>query len=184
MSPLTLSHAVQAGKSSLLQVLAARLSSSYATSGSVTLNGRPLGPSTAALVAFIEQEDGHHLPALTVRETLCYAARLRLRNKSAAECDSRADEVLRQLGLKLCADNVVGGPLLKGISGGEKRRLSLGVSLLDDPELLYCDEPTSGLDAALARDVMETLQEIARSGRTVVVTCHQPRSDIFEAGSL
>jgi ABC-type multidrug transport system ATPase subunit len=74
------------------------------------MNGQPFDSSSmASLVAFVEQEDAHHLPALTVRETLSYAARLRLRGKSAAECEARAEEVLRMLGLKTCADNLVGG---------------------------------------------------------------------------
>ncbi|GAA6018066.1 hypothetical protein JCM10207_006069 [Rhodosporidiobolus poonsookiae] len=172
-----------AGKSSLLQILAGRLSagafSDFSSTGAITLNGSLFDSSLASLVAFVQQEDDHHLPALTVRETLRYAARLRLKDRSSSECDSRAEEVLRMLGLKACADNMVGGELVKGISGGEKRRLSLAVELLSDPAVLYADEPLSGLDAFTAQNVMQTLRDLATAGRTVVVSVHQPRSDIW-----
>lgn len=175
---------MQAGKSSLLQILSSRLSggliSDFSTTGSVLLNEQPLGPSTAALVSFVQQEDDHHLPALTVRETLRFAAKLRLRGKTSAQCDARAEEVLKMLGLGPCANNIVGGELLKGISGGERRRLSLAVEMLADPAVLLADEPLSGLDAFTARAVMETLKNLAIAGRTVVVSVHQPRGDIWE----
>nr|GAT46076.1 ABC transporter protein [Mycena chlorophos] len=94
---------------------------------------------------------------------------------------ARAEEVLLMLGLKDCADVLVGGELLKGISGGEKRRLSLAVQMISDPSILVVDEPTSGLDSFIANNVMECLKDIAKSGRTVIVSIHQPRSDIFHA---
>ena len=83
------------------------------------------------------------------------------------------------LGLKSCADNLVGNDLIKGISGGEKRRLSLAIELLSDPAVLILDEPLSGLDAFTARNVMGALSDIAASGRTVIVSVHSPRSDIW-----
>ncbi|CEQ39426.1 SPOSA6832_00937 [Sporobolomyces salmonicolor] len=219
-------HSTQAGKSSLLQILAGRLSSGtmsdFCSSGSILLNGQEFGPSLASLVAFVEQvrprclqrpalvqvvladrdpriqEDAHHLPALTVRETLRYAARLRLKGSTIAQCDARAEEVLRMLGLKACADNMVGGELMKGISGGEKRRLSLAAQMISDPPVLLADEPLSGtpswsprpllylipfplagLDAFTAQNVMQTLKDLASSGRTLIVSVHQPRSDIW-----
>ncbi|KII94351.1 hypothetical protein PLICRDRAFT_132994 [Plicaturopsis crispa FD-325 SS-3] len=172
-----------AGKSSLLQLLAGRLNSGvlsdFKEKGAILLNGRKFGSSMASLVAFVAQEDAHHLPALTVRETLRYAAALRLRGLTKAQRDARAEEVLRMLGLKPCADNLVGGELIKGISGGEKRRLSLAVELISDPPILYADEPLSGLDAFTAHNVMLTLKSIAASGRTVVVSVHQPSTDIW-----
>lgn len=137
-----------AGKSSLLQLLANRLSvgatSNFSTTGTIKLNGKVFDSSMASLVAFVEQEDNYFLPALTVRETIKYAARLRIHNQTEAETDSRSEELIKSLGLKLCADNLVGGTLVKGISGGEKRRLSLAIQLLSDPSVLLADEPLSG----------------------------------------
>ncbi|BGP19345.1 ATP-binding cassette transporter snq2 [Rhodosporidiobolus nylandii] len=171
-----------AGKSTLLQALAGRLDSlaGFSSTGGVTLNGHKLDSTTAALIGYVEQEDNHHLPALTVRETLRYAARLRLKGCSSGACDGRAEEVLRQVGLKACADNMVGGELLKGISGGEKRRLSLAIELLSDPPILLADEPTSGLDSFTALSVMELLRDLASAGRTVILSVHQPRSAIWD----
>jgi len=148
--------------------------------GSILFNGQPHSRANRDLVSFVEQEDEYHLPALTVRETLRYAAILRLpRTMSRRSKLARAEQVIKMLGLEDCADNLVGGPVLKGISGGEKRRLSLAVEMLNDPAILIVDEVTSGLDSATANNVMQGLKSIAQSGRTVILTLHQPRSDIY-----
>jgi ATP-binding cassette subfamily G (WHITE) protein 1 len=70
--------------------------------------------------------------------------------------------------------------LVKGISGGERKRTSIGVELITDPSLIFLDEPTTGLDSFTATSVMETLKDLAKSGRTIVQTIHQPNSDIYE----
>ncbi|CAG7851806.1 ABC transporter G family member 6 Short=ABC transporter ABCG.6; Short=AtABCG6; AltName: Full=White-brown complex homolog protein 6; Short=AtWBC6 [Serendipita indica DSM 11827] len=181
-----------AGKSSMLQLLAARSMKAgpfarFDREGSILFNGKTLSRNDSDIVSFVQQEDDYHLPALTVRETLRYAAILRLpRTMSRRSKLARAEQVITMLGLEDCADNLVGGPLLKGISGGEKRRLSLAVEMLNDPAVLIVDEVTSGLDAATANNVMLGLKSIADSGRTVIceprhfsLTLHQPRSDIY-----
>ncbi|KAF7367371.1 ABC transporter protein [Mycena sanguinolenta] len=176
-----------AGKSTLLQLLAHRKLNAgpgahFEMSGDLLFNGMPATEDVRNSVAFVEQEDDYHLSALTVRETLRYAAILRLPPKMSRKRKiARAEEVLSMLGLRDCADIYVGGELLKGISGGEKRRLSLAVQMISDPSVLVVDEPTSGLDSFIANNVMECLKEIARSGRTVIVSIHQPRSDIFHS---
>ncbi|GAB1520353.1 hypothetical protein RhiTH_003427 [Rhizoctonia solani] len=183
-----------AGKSTLLQLLASRkmnagVGSRFESQGEILFNARPVNKNMRDQVAFVEQEDDYHLPALTasffsivlhVRETLRYAAILRLpKGMSRKSKIARAEEVMKMLGLDLCADNLVGGELLKGISGGEKRRLSLAVQMINDPAILIVDEPTSGLDALTANNVMTALNDIARSGRTIILSIHQPRSDIY-----
>ncbi|KAF8213711.1 P-loop containing nucleoside triphosphate hydrolase protein [Mycena galopus ATCC 62051] len=176
-----------AGKSTILQLLAHRKLNAgpgahFEMTGDLLFNGMPATEDVRNSVAFVEQEDDYHLSALTVRETLRYAAILRLPPKMSKKRKiARAEEVLHMLGLKDCADIYVGGELLKGISGGEKRRLSLAVQMISDPSVLVVDEPTSGLDSFIANNVMECLKEIARSGRTVIVSIHQPRSDIFHS---
>jgi ABC-type multidrug transport system ATPase subunit len=161
--------------------LNAGLLSSFVPSGKITLNGVPVSAKTRHVCAFVEQDDDYHMPALTVRETLRYAAIIKLPpSVSRKRKLARAEEVLKMLGLRDCADGIVGGELLKGISGGEKRRLSLACEMINDPAVLIVDEPTSGLDANTARNVMEALRDIARSGRTVIASLHQPRSDIYE----
>jgi len=174
-----------AGKSTLLQLLANRqLSTSplshFSHTGQILHAGHPANRVTQSNIAFVEQEDDWHLPSLTVRETLRYAAILRLPEKmSRRQKVARAETVLMMLGLKDCADLPVGGALLKGISGGEKRRLSLAVQMINDPAVLLVDEPTSGLDSSIALSVMQVLRDIAATGRTVIATIHQPRSDIW-----
>lgn len=172
-----------AGKSSLLEVisgqLATGLSSRFKVTGDVLFNGEPMSEATKGLVAFVQQSDNYLLPALTIRETLHYAADLHLRGMPRKDKLRRAEEVLRMMGLRPVADNIVGGENVKGISGGEKRRLSLAIQLISDPSVLICDEPTSGLDAFIALSIMDTLRQIAASGRTVIVTIHQPRSEIW-----
>lgn len=84
------------------------------------------------------------------------------------------------MGLKDCADNLIGSDLIKGVSGGEKRRVSIAVQVLTDPRVLLLDEPTSGLDAFTASSIMEVLQGLANEGRTLILTIHQARSDLFK----
>jgi ABC-type multidrug transport system ATPase subunit len=121
------------GQSTLLQLLAGRKlpagpMAGFYRSGDLLFAGRPADATSRSNVAFVEQEDDWHLPSLTVRETLRYAAILRLPDKMPRRQKiARAETVLLMLGLKDCADLPVGGQLLKGISGGEKRRLSLAV---------------------------------------------------------
>ncbi|EIN07170.1 P-loop containing nucleoside triphosphate hydrolase protein [Punctularia strigosozonata HHB-11173 SS5] len=174
------------GKSTLLRMISGRPMksgplSTFVPGGTITFNGEPISHRNRHLCAFVEQDDDYHMPALTVRETLRYAAILKLpKTVSRKRKLARAEEVLKMLGLRDCANGMVGGELLKGISGGEKRRLSLACEMINDPAVLVVDEPTSGLDSYTARNVMEVLREIARSGRTVIVSLHQPRSDIFQ----
>ncbi|KAI9316551.1 P-loop containing nucleoside triphosphate hydrolase protein [Zopfochytrium polystomum] len=175
-----------AGKSTLLQLLHARQPTPPAgvvpvRTGTMLHNGTEISrEQVAACTASVRQDDTHLLPALTARETLQYAAQIRLpATMTKKEKLLRAEEVLVELGLKTCADTLVGGGLVKGLSGGEKRRLSVGLAMLTNPSVLLLDEPTSGLDAATARQMMETLRKLAASGKTVVCTIHQPRSDIF-----
>ena len=116
----------------------------------------------------------------TVRETLLFAARLRLPkttgDKALAE---RVDAVIRELGLVKVRDTVVGSDKIRGVSGGERKRVNIGIELLHDPKLVFMDEPTSGLDAFQAQSVMETLQALSARGRTVIASIHQPRSSIY-----
>ena len=91
----------------------------------------------------------------------------------------KAEEVLLKMGLKDCADNLIGNNLVKGISGGEKRRVTIAVQVLTEPRVLLLDEPLSGLDAFTALSIVDVLHGLANEGRTLIVTIHQPRSDLF-----
>ncbi|KAJ3322424.1 hypothetical protein HDU76_013893 [Blyttiomyces sp. JEL0837] len=173
-----------AGKTTLLSSLMARFhlfGSNMARDGHVYYGGHELAPADVSqLCSYVCQDDTHHLAALTARETMHYAALLRLPGTmSRSQKIARAEEVLLELGLKDCADNKVGDELIKGLSGGEKRRLSIAIAILTDPRVLVLDEPTSGLDSFNSRNVIASLKKIAESGRTIICTIHQPTSDLF-----
>ncbi|KAI8902367.1 P-loop containing nucleoside triphosphate hydrolase protein [Globomyces pollinis-pini] len=172
------------GKTTLLSVLCARglNSSKFKRSGNLMFNGRnETDPNRiGSICSFVRQSDDHLLPALTCRETLVFAAKLRLPIEvSESRKIKRAEEVIRLLGLRDCADTIVGNENVKGLSGGERRRLSIGIQMLANPSVLVIDEPTSGLDSFTAHQIMETLKAIAESGRTIICSIHQPRYDIF-----
>ena len=125
-------------------------------------------------------QDDVLLPDLTVAETLDYAAALRLPpSVTLEERQKIVGNVISELGLKDCMFTRIGNHVRKGCSGGEKRRTSLGVRLLSNPSVLYLDEVTTGLDARSALQLVRTLKEIAAKGRTIIVTIHQPRSEIW-----
>lgn len=173
------------GKTSLLNAMALRLnnnmSTTYRRCGTQTFNGaEPSDSVVRSVCSYVCQDDDALLPSLTVRETLHFAAGLRLpRFLSRAEKNARAEAVLLKMGLKDCADNLVGNELVKGISGGEKRRVTIAVQILTDPRILLLDEPTSGLDAFTASSILEVLRGLAAEGRTLILTIHQARSDSF-----
>lgn len=117
---------------------------------------------------------------MTVRECLEFAARLKLPG-TEEEKMGRVNFLIQTLKLTKCQNTRIGGPLVKGVSGGERKRTSIGVELITDPSLIFLDEPTTGLDSFTATSVMETLGDLARKdNRTVISTIHQPNSDIFE----
>uniref|UniRef100_A0A671QH62 ATP-binding cassette sub-family G member 2-like n=1 Tax=Sinocyclocheilus anshuiensis TaxID=1608454 RepID=A0A671QH62_9TELE len=114
-------------------------------------------------------------------ENLAFSANLRLSRKeySSADKQMRVDSVIQELGLKDCADTKIGTMFLRGVSGGEKKRCSIGMELITSPSLLFLDEPTTGLDANTANSIMELLQKLSKKGKTVIFSIHQPRYSIF-----
>ena len=170
-----------AGKSTLLNCLSGRLGPGL-LQGQVLINGGPRNPNTwKTQCAYVEQEDILY-QNLTVHETLTYSALLRLpQSVSIAEKSKRVDEIIQQLGLNDCKDVPVGNSESKGISGGQRKRLTIGVELVTNPDILFLDEPTSGLDAFNAFNVIETIKKVAiEQGKIVILTIHQPRTDILQ----
>lgn len=87
--------------------------------------------------------------------------------------------MLEDLGLLKCADTRIGNVMLRGISGGERKRTSIGVELLTNPSMIFLDEPTTGLDSSTAYNVINLLKKISGNGRTIIITIHSPSCDIF-----
>ncbi|KAL6761569.1 P-loop containing nucleoside triphosphate hydrolase protein [Haematococcus lacustris] len=180
---LAIMGASGAGKSTLLDVLAAQeqSSSGLQVSGQLLVNGRPRRLRDFARIRCYVQQTDVLLCSATVREAITTSALLKLPYSMPLDVKrAKVEEVIRELDLQGCADTVVGDELLdmKGISGGQKRRVSLGIELIKDPSVIFLDEPTSGLDSEMALSVMEGLVRLARKDRTVVCTIHQPNSDI------
>ncbi|XP_057514507.1 ABC transporter G family member 11-like [Actinidia eriantha] len=167
------------GKSTLLDALSARLAANAFLSGTILLNGRKTNLSFGT-AAYVTQDD-NLIGTLTVRETISYSAQVRLPDKMAwSEKRALIESTIIEMGLQDCADTVIGNWHLRGISGGEKRRVSIALEILMRPRLLFLDEPTSGLDSASAFFVTQTLRGLSRDGRTVIASIHQPSSEVFE----
>ncbi|KAF4536112.1 ABC transporter-like protein [Lasiodiplodia theobromae] len=174
------------GKTTLLNSMGRRLKNSFSTkyhsSGQLLVNNSiPSDSVLESIISYVTQDDDALLSSLTVRETLRFAAGLRLPSwMPKEEKNKRAEDILLKMGLKDCADNLIGGELVKGISGGEKRRVTIAVQILTDPRVLLLDEPTSGLDAFTAASIIDVLRGLAEEGRTLILTIHQSRSDLFQ----
>ncbi|RWW13249.1 hypothetical protein BHE74_00048327 [Ensete ventricosum] len=167
------------GKTTLLTALGGRLRGKL--SGKITYNGHPFNGVVKRLTGFVAQDDVLY-PHLTVTETLTFTALLRLPGSlSRAEKAHQAQLAISELGLNRVAHSMIGGARgVRGVSGGERKRVSIGLELLVDPSLLLLDEPTSGLDSTTAARIVATLRRLAvEKGRTVVTTIHQPSSRLY-----
>lgn len=171
-----------AGKTSLLNLLAGRITTSKGAraSGTVDVNGSPRDYAQFRKTTAYVLQDDDMFASLTVREQVGYAATLRLPSTmSAGAKQARVDRIIQELGLAKVSDSPIGGQLVRGVSGGERKRVSIASELVTDPALLFLDEPTTGLDSFNALNVMQSLRLLASNGRTIVCTIHQPRSAIF-----
>ncbi|VVA97003.1 unnamed protein product [Arabis nemorensis] len=162
------------GKSTLIDALANRIAKG-SLKGNVTLNGEVLNSKMQKAISAYVMQDDLLFPMLTVEETLMFAAEFRLpRSLSKSKKNLRVQALIDQLGLRNAAKTVIGDEGHRGISGGERRRVSIGIDIIHDPILLFLDEPTSGLDSTSALSVIKVLKRIAQSGSMVIMTLHQP----------
>ncbi|KAL3686190.1 hypothetical protein R1sor_004212 [Riccia sorocarpa] len=168
------------GKTTFLDALAGRIAR-QSLEGQIFVNKEPINQSFQRISGYVMQDDAL-FPMLTVRETLLLSARLRLpSDMPLKEKKRRVELMIAQLGLESCASTRVGNEKYRGVSGGERRRVSIGADLIHDPPVIFLDEPTSGLDSTSALSVMQVLAGMAKSGRrTVVLTIHQPGFRIME----
>ena len=155
-----------AGKTTLLDILSHREKQGLVC-GSLAVNGTLVEASNAdafrRLVGYVPQVD-HLIPSLTVREMIEFCARLKLPAAVPRELVRElVQDVIDKLGLKRCADALIGNDASRGISGGEKRRVSIAAELVALPRILILDEPTSGLDSVSALEVIRVVSSLARS---------------------
>ncbi|KAK3289785.1 hypothetical protein CYMTET_2795 [Cymbomonas tetramitiformis] len=166
-----------AGKTSLLQILARQ-----EVFGSVT--GTTTRHCENFEVGFVSQQDIFE-PFLTAKETMQLYAELMLPAHTTSEDrEKKVASVLSELGLTQVADMFVGGNDFSGgsktLSGGEKRRLSVGVTIVNDPQLIFLDEPTTGLDSGTAMEMTSILRVLTTKGCGIIISIHQPRYEIFK----
>jgi ABC transport system ATP-binding/permease protein len=168
-----------AGKTTLLELLTGQR---RPAEGEVLFNGQDLHDNLGSLrsrIGYVPQEDVMHRD-LTVFEVLYHSARMRLPGdlpRSAVV--EHVDRLITRMGLAHIRDQVVGGETRRGISGGQRKRVNIAIELITEPPLLFLDEPTSGLDSTSTLEVLQVLRSLADSGKTIVMTIHQPRVEAF-----
>lgn len=174
------------GKSTLLNLISGRIKSSLFTKftkdGTIYFNANKVSEEIFKdICSYVSQDDDHLLAKLTVKETFDYAAKLRLHNLTPLQREQKVNQLIRSLGLKHCENTIIGNEFVKGISGGEKRRVTMGIQLLNDPPILLLDEPTSGLDSFTSATILQILENLCTEyKKTVILTIHQPRSELFK----
>ncbi len=167
-----------AGKSTLLNVLNGN---STPTSGEVRINGIDIHThkkSIEGVIGYVPQDD-LLIEELTVFDNLYFAAKLCFKNLSEEKLTALVNHTLESLGLFETRKLKVGSPLDKTISGGQRKRLNIGLELLREPSVLFVDEPTSGLSSRDSENIMDLLKELALKGKLVFVVIHQPSTEIF-----
>ena len=176
---IALMGASGSGKSTLLHVLNG---SEKPAEGQVLINGIDIHKEPEkieGLIGFVPQDD-LLIEDLTVYQNLYYAAKLCFSKRTEEEIDFLVLRVLEDLGLTEIRDLKVGSPLRKTISGGQRKRLNIGLELLREPAVLFCDEPTSGLSSRDSENIIDLLKELSLKGKLVFAVIHQPSSDIFK----
>lgn len=131
------------------------------------------------IVGVVEQED-LILGTMTVREALLMSATLRMPNINAEEADELVENTIKKLYLDSARDTYIGTKFKKGVSGGERKRTSIGMELITKTPILFLDEPTSGLDAFSQLTVVRLLSSLAKEGKTVTATIHSPSSQMLK----
>lgn len=171
------------GKSTLLHAIAGNVKDDKKVSlyGRRYINNESLTGDSRIPSAFIEQE-AKFFPHMTVKETLDFQVELKMGSflKKKVERDDLVRDLMAQLGLTKSANTIVGNAKVRGISGGERKRLSIACEMISSPSVIFLDEPTSGLDSYQATQVIETLRSLADQGKTIVSVIHQPSQHTFQ----
>eukprot|EP01006_Ploeotia_vitrea_P022963 TRINITY_DN55409_c0_g1_i2.p1 TRINITY_DN55409_c0_g1~~TRINITY_DN55409_c0_g1_i2.p1 ORF type:complete len:635 (+),score=62.75 TRINITY_DN55409_c0_g1_i2:77-1981(+) len=163
------------GKTTLLDTLSGRRRFG---GGTIMVNGKS-GVDVKTLAGYVVQDDilsGW----LTVRENLQFSADLRLPDSEKPDAVQHVKRVLDEVGLTRVQHQKIGNELIRGVSGGERKRANIGMELIRRPQLLFLDEPTTGLDSTTATSIVHLLQQLTRTGKTVILAIHQPKARIFK----
>jgi len=169
------------GKSTLIHALAGLIKESdkITVEGKRYLNGFSLAGDSMLPAAFIEQ-DVNFFPHMTVKETLDFRVELKLGSSlGKSERDDVVSSLLDLLGLTQSANTIVGNSKVRGLSGGERKRLSIACEMISSPPIIFLDEPTSGLDSYQAAQVVKFLRRLADQGKTIISVIHQPSQNVL-----
>ncbi|XP_034944953.1 protein white-like isoform X2 [Chelonus insularis] len=170
-----------AGKTTLLNALTFQSGRGLTVSGMMAANGQRVTPSVLTSRTAYVQQDDLFIGTLTVKEHLLFQAMVRMdRHIPYYQRVERVNDVISELALTKCRNTIIGIPgRVKGLSGGERKRLAFASEVLTNPPLMFCDEPTSGLDSFMAHQVVSVLKDLAAQGKTIIATLHQPSSELF-----
>jgi ABC-type multidrug transport system ATPase subunit len=172
--------APDAGVTTFFDVLTNRHQKGEVT-GDVVINGRPRDESFNRQVGYVMKDD-IHLPLMTVRETMTFSAKLRwspIPNACEQVSQVRVDTIIKLLGLRGCANTIIGDGTIRGISGGERRRVTIGNELVAGTQAVLMDLPTNGLDSATAYEIMNSLKQESLGGRSFICSLAQPSPELL-----
>ena len=167
-----------AGKSTFLDCVSLR---NQKFDGNVFVNGQPANESYYFMSGFVYQED-LFIPTMTVREHLVFNAMVRMNKRiSVAKRLQRVEELIVDCALNHISETFVGGPgaAVRGVSGGERKRVAFATELLNDPRIIFADEPTSGLDSYMTNQMCGMMRALANRGKIIMCVIHQPSSQTF-----
>lgn len=170
------------GKTSILNFLTDRIEfvRGAVHTSEIFLNSDPIEPRTLSEYTSYVMQDDVLVDVLTPVETLKFVAKLK-KIKTEKEYDKEVEELIEILKIEKCKDTWIGNPTRKGLSGGEKKRVSIGVEIISNPSILFLDEPTSGLDSTTSGVIIEFLKELAKVKNMIIAfSIHQPSSNIFQ----
>ena len=162
-----------AGKTTLLNYLSGReISRNLDKTGEICINKvrKEQIQKYSSFIAYVQQDD-ILFQTLTVQECLEFAAKLKLKGEMSYKL-ARVQTLIKKLRLSKCKNTKIGGPLLKGISGGERKRTSIGVEIITDPHMIFLDEPTTGLDSYTASVLVDIFRELTQERKTIICTIH------------
>ena len=168
-----------AGKTTLMNYLSMKIKSKNLISkGEILLNGKNVDQKVINRISSYVMQDDILEATMTPLEILMFTAKLKL-NLSSLEIEQRVHKMINALHLMHCMNTKVGSNIKRGISWGERKRTSIAVELISDPKIIFLDEPTTGLDSHNAYIVISLLRKLAREGKIIIFTIHQPSSEIF-----
>jgi ATP-binding cassette, subfamily G (WHITE), eye pigment precursor transporter len=168
-----------AGKTTLLNYLSKKIQTkNLVMEGEYNINCQPVKPHLFNFISAYVMQDDILEASLTPLETFMFTAKLKL-PLSGLEIEERVRKMIQDLHLTKCQHTRIGSVIKRGVSGGERKRTSIGVELISDPKIIFLDEPTTGLDSYNAYEVISLLRKLSMQGKVVIFTIHQPSSEIF-----